>query len=342
MAFGIAALTLLAIGGLVIWARSRGRRVGGVPEVLAEPPEDIHPGELAVLWGSFRRGSPLLAATGLFDPGTQRSLYQTELLHLAQQRVIEMEAVGSVSDPDDLRIYLRKNPEPIDEGFVRFLFGEGATVRTLREVAGSSNAAVFGQWAGGLRSKVMLGMVTTQMQGGGLPGGSIAGIVHWAMRSFMPLARQSRGWIGGITPLVGIGGAVGAGLAQPSPPWEWVLPAACVGAGFLARAFIPYRVPAAFRERLARWGAFRRFLVSHAEMDDAPALAVAIWERYLVYATAMQAANEVEEQVRRVVPVSALLIPWLGGMGWVRTIQASAPAPVRISRSAAILPGPSG
>lgn len=317
-----------------------------MPRLLTEPPENIHPGELAVLWGSFLRASPLRAAVGLFDPRTQRALYRTELLHLAREGVIEMQAIGPVTDPQDLRVSLRKDAEPLDTGFVDFLFAGGRDPRTLREVAASSDGRVFAGWASGLRTKVMLEMVTTQMRGMGAPGmTSMAGMVGWALRTFLPLSRQSRGWPARLATLVALAGAVVSYLGALAAPWDWLVPAGCILSGMVAVRLMPYRVPGAFRDRLARWASFRRFLVSHADMDDAPALAVTIWEQYLVYASAMQAAEEVQDQVRLVLPMTQLMIPWLAApsgaavTAWVQTLGSLAPAPVKVPKATGLPPG---
>lgn len=346
MALAAAGVTFLVLIVLVIVARTRGGRAPGVPRLLTEPPENVHPAELAVLWGTFLRQSPLRAAMGLFDPQTQRALYQTELLYLAQEGVIELQAIGPVTDPQDLRISLRKEPGPLDLGFVDFLFGSDRTPRTLREVAASSNGGVFAGWAGGLRTKVMLEIVSTQMRGVGASGmTSMAGMVGWALRSFLPLSRQTRGWLARSASLVAFAGAIVAYLGDLEEPWDWFVPAGCIVAGLVAVRLMPYRVPAAFRDRLARWASFRRFLVSHADMDDAPALAVTIWERYLVYASAMQAADEVRDQVRQVIPMAQMLIPWLGASSgaavtaWVQTLGSLAPAPVKVPKSLGLAPG---
>ena len=325
-----AAATFAILVVLVTVARSRAGRVRGVPEVLTEPPETIHPAELAILWGIFRRSSPLMAATGAFDPWTQRALFQTELLHLAQRRVIELEAVGRVTEPEDLRVTLRTQPPALDRGFVAYLFPRGTRTRTLREVATASDASGFSRWASGIRTKVMLSIVTTQLRGGGMPGFSPGGVVMWGLRTFLPLSRLGRGWTAKVASLVALAGAIVAGT-RAEAPWNLVLAAGCVLGGIVAVRLMPYRVPAAFRERLARWAAFRRFLVSHADLDAAPAAAAAVWERHLVYASALQAAEEVQDQVRRVLPMSHMLLPWLGApsgdaaAAWVESLGALAP-----------------
>ena len=330
------AVTLLLLVALTRAARARAGRAPGVPEILMEPPEEMHPAELAVLWGSFRRSSPLLAALGMFDPWTQRALFQTELLHLAHEGVIEMEAVGRVSEPEDLRVTLRKQPAPADRGFVDYLFPGGQGTRTLGEVSASSNASAFSRWAMGLRTRTMTSMVATQVRGVGGPSISMGGMVSWALHTFLPLSRLSRGWTARLASTLALVGAVVSGMIVPSGPGTVLLPAICLGAGLVAVRLMPYQPPAAFRIRLARWASFRRFLVSHADLDDAPALAVTIWERHLVYASALQAAEEVQGQVRRVLPLSQLVIPWLGapsgaaGLAWVQSVGAASPKGVKM------------
>ena len=328
--FLIVGATIVILVALVTVARARAGRAPGVPELVREPPEEIHPAELAILWGSFRRSSPLTAAMGVFDPWTQRALFQTELLHLAKQSVIEMEAIGRVTDPEDLRVTLRKQPQAIDRDFVRYLFPGGTRTRTLGEVAAQGDASGFSRWAGGLRTKVLMSMVTTQLRGGGMPGFSLPGMAMWGLRTFLPLSRLGRGWPAKVATLVSFAGGVVASMTLPTP-LNVVLGLGSIAAGIVAVRLMPRRVPAAFRERLAKWASFRRFLVSHAEMDDASAAAVVVWERYLVYASAMQAAEEVEDQVRQVLPMTHMLLPWLGApsgdatAAWVHSLSALAP-----------------
>jgi uncharacterized membrane protein len=63
---------------------------------------------------------------------------------------------------------------------------------------------------------------------------------------------------------------------------------------------------------VARWAAFRRFLKEFSSFDDAPALAVIVWERFLVYAVALDVADRVEKQVRELLPPEAIPEPWPG------------------------------
>jgi hypothetical protein len=334
--------TLLLLVALVLVARWRGD-VAEVPRVLEEPPEPIHPALLAILWGSFRRSSPLLA--GFIDRRTQRALYQAELLHLAQQGVLELQPVGPVSDPADVVVRQRRDPDPVDAGFVRFLFPRGERSRTLREIGDTPGAAdLLGTWAWGLRSQAMADMVSTHLAAPPA-GGSIAALMRWTTGGILPLARQTRGWPAWSAWAVGTLGA-GVALSNPLPvPWVAVPPLVCLAAGYAAVRLMPYRVPAPFRVRLARWSAFRRFLTSGITMDEAPAAAVAVWERHLVYAAALQAADEVDDQVRHMAPARAVFFPWLGAgadaLGLLRSMGALAPAPAR-RPSVSLLGPPAG
>jgi len=81
-------LVPLFFAAMVLLARRRDR-VPGVPRHLQEPPEDIHPVELAKMWA---------VANGRLGSA---NVYRTQMLHLANIGAIEMQAVGPVSDPDD-------------------------------------------------------------------------------------------------------------------------------------------------------------------------------------------------------------------------------------------------
>jgi uncharacterized membrane protein len=99
------------------------------------------------------------------------------------------------------------------------------------------------------------------------------------------------------------------------------------------------RVLPEFRERVARWKAFRRFLRRFSSLPDAPAMAVVIWGRYLAYAVALGVADEVEKQVKALVPEEELPAPWAGGpsgvqgLVWFHHVSTSASAPVGYSSS---------
>jgi uncharacterized membrane protein len=96
---------------------------------------------------------------------------------------------------------------------------------------------------------------------------------------------------------------------------------------FLAARFMPPRLPKKLRDRIAKWKAFRRFLKAFSSLPEAPALAVIIWEKYMVYATALGVAKQVEKQVRALVADEDLPSPWpgappgQGGYFWLHTFQ---------------------
>ena len=66
---------------------------------------------------------------------------------------------------------------------------------------------------------------------------------------------------------------------------------------------------------MARWWAFRRYLVRFSSLPEAPAAAIVIWEQYLVYAVALGAGRQVEKQVRAVLPELQMPPPLAGGPG---------------------------
>ena len=326
---------------LVLVARATSHRAPGVPAILEEPPEAVHPAELAVLWGIFRRSSPLLAS--MIDWRTQRALYQTELLHLAQSGVVELQAQGSVTEPTDLTVRLVGSPSPVDAGFVRFLFdGAGPEARPLRAVRASGRTGLLSSWAWQVRSRVLAAVVATQTAGAG-DVRSVSGLASLTFR-LIPLGRLGRGWPRWAAWVVSGAGALASAANGLPGGWVALPPIACILAGFVAVRLMPYRPPRAFRERLGRWASFRRFLVSYSELEDAPAAAVVIWERYLVYASALQAADDVEDQLGGLVSPVALVAPWLGapggpgGLAWFSALSAAAPVPVTTRRAPTIVP----
>src|SRR3954471_10850683 len=111
---------------LVVVSRLRDREPG-VPRILREPPEPpekMHPVDLARIWGAMRGRRPAADA------------YRAEILYLAQSGVIELAPVGLVSDPEDFTIKRKK--DPMAEGdldFVDFLFsGNGNEPVSLKDL----------------------------------------------------------------------------------------------------------------------------------------------------------------------------------------------------------------
>lgn len=268
----------LLVALLVLLAYRRDR-VPRIPRHLQEPPEDLHPVQLAVLWSAYR---------GHLSPKTA---YRTQLLHLARTGVVEVSAVGTVSDPEDLRILLRREPDDeMDRDFTRFLFGgngRGALSLKGLKVKGERGKLLSAWWKG------------------------------LSAKTRATLARFRKGKTRPEAVLVGalaIGAGVyglRAGQGQLGPLGYGLIPVAIVS-WIVAGRFMPPRLSPRMRARLARWKAFRRFLKEFSSLPDAPALAVVIWEHYLVYAVALDVASRVERQVRALVPPEELPAPWPG------------------------------
>jgi uncharacterized membrane protein len=302
---------------LVVVARRRDR-VPGVPSHLTEPPETIHPVELAVLWSTSR---------GSLSPKTA---YRAQLLHLAQTGAIEVTPIGRVSDPEDFHLRLVKQPDDLDREFVSFLFaedGKGPISLERVKAKGTRRDRLTSWWkrvgAKTKRSveKVVKGRTRSESQalfaialGAGLYG-------YWRSVGF------------GESPVL-FDGFLGA--------WAAVLIPEAVVVYLVARRLMPSRLPATMRERLARWGAFRRYLTDFSTFEDAPAAAVTIWEHYLVYATALGVADEVEKQVRGLVPAERLPQPWPGaptgedGYTYYQRSIGSSPAHVASNAASAV------
>jgi Predicted membrane protein (DUF2207) len=104
----------------------------GLPKELDEPPEDMHPVDLAILWSAFRHHV------------SARTAYRAEVIHLARIGAISLVPVGRVSEPTDFEIRFEREPDDeLDREFVTFLFpADGAggerTPLTLRSLRRSS------------------------------------------------------------------------------------------------------------------------------------------------------------------------------------------------------------
>ncbi|HYU58434.1 MAG TPA: DUF2207 domain-containing protein, partial [Actinomycetota bacterium] len=284
---------LLAL--LVLVARWRDR-VPGVPKTLPDPPEEIHPVDLAVLWEGYERGSRLDDA------------YRAQLLSLAQKGTIEVVAEGRVSDADDLSIRKRQRPEPgLDERFTEFLFdgsGDGPVKLSWLKASGvrARRAKEMREWARPVWKSLakMADLRSLRFEG---------------VTSFLAMLAMI---VVGITAAV----VVHRGLAA----WVGIVEGLVLFA--VSRSFMPTQIEdPVHHERIARWEAFRRYLLRFHTLTDAPALAVTIWERYLVYATALGIADRVVAQIQALVPAELLPSPFRGappgplGLSWVRTFS---------------------
>ncbi len=280
------AVPLFAAAMVVV--ASRRDRVPGVPRYLQEPPEDIHPVDLAMLWS---------AAEGHLEP---KNAYRAQMLHLARTRAIDIQAVGPVSDPEDFMLRLRERPDGVDGEFVEFLFaGDGDSAVSMRSIKnrGPRKAELTDWWTkAGSRTKRYI----TQIVKGRTR-------AERTVLTIGTLGAAAYGWWRSVGALEGPGfftGLVG--------PFAFSLVVVGVASRVIAGRLMPARLPAKLRTRVARWSAFRRFLKEFSTFDDAPALAVIVWEHYLVYAVALGVADRVEEQVRELLPPDAIPEPWPG------------------------------
>ena len=296
-AVGIA-LGLALLGPILVLAARRRDRVPGVPEALQDPPDDTHPVEIAMLWSAYR---------GVAAP---KNAYRAELLYLAARRVIELRAEGLVSEPTDLVVTLRQ--EPADEGpdrdFVRFLFPEEGPkeVKLSELTAQGKSGKQLTRWWRDVGSKTRAS--TERLRAG---------------RSRAETALGAMAFAAGCL----------AGLwASTSLPQALLPPAAGLATWLLVLRVVPPRLASEDRQRFGRWLAFRKFLKDFSSLPEAPALAVVIWERYLAYAVALDVADEVERQVRALVPEQQLPSPWPNGpsgldaLRWMQVMRVSVPA----------------
>ena len=277
----------LFAAAMVVLARRRDR-VPGVPRHLQEPPEDIHPVDLAMLWS---------AAEGHLQP---KNAYRAQMLHLARTGAIDVQAVGPVTDPEDFQLRLRKRPDGVDGEFVEFLFaGDGDAAVSMRSIKnrGPRKDELTDWWTkAGSRTKRYIAQIVkgrTRMERTVLSIGTLGAAAYGYWRSVGPLDAP-----GFFTGVVG--------------PFAFWLVIVGVASRVIAGRLMPARLSATLRERVARWAAFRRFLEEFATFDDAPAMAVIIWERYLVYAVALGVADRVERQVREILPPEDIPEPWPG------------------------------
>jgi uncharacterized membrane protein len=298
IAYPILLLALL----IVAWRRDR---VPGVPRILRDPPEEIHPVDLAVLWGSWAHESP-----------TQNA-YRAQLLWLAQQGVIQVQADGQVSKPKDIEITLVKEPtdDGLDTEFTDFLFAtKGVGPLKLSELKGT-----------GVREKPLRTWskdVTSR----------------WQHR----LAKRKGRWeshVMGWSALALIGLGILAGIETRRSVVPWLLGPEAVVLLLVFRWFLHPYLTGTERQRVARWASFRRFLKKFSSLPDAPAMAVIIWEKYLVYATALGVAHTVVKQVKAIIPAEELPSPWMGaprgyaGYWWANSISTQAPVAAAVSAS---------
>ncbi len=346
----------LAMIMLVVVAFRRDR-VPEAPRHLQEPPEELHPVELAHLWAAYR---------GRLIP---KNAYRTQLLHLARIGAIELQPVGTVSDPGDFLIRLKKRPVEagFDRDFVEFLFVDADDTKpvSLKELsAAGKRTKELRHWTKRVGDKTK--DVTKRLAGAGVRWESwvllviVIGTVTWVSRSTgASLSQVLASSFGSVVAvpivLVLLWGFRTRNFLVPVIVLAFALPiviplitlvhlsyeldlsTALVGltvvGWLLSLLAMPERLPIELRLRMQRWAAFRRFLKGFSSLPAAPALAVIVWEHYLVDAVALDVAKQVEKQVREVVPEQDLPSPFAGaptglhGLGWMHTFNTSfAPA----------------
>lgn len=291
-------------------------RVPGVPAILDEPPEDDAV-QGALLWSAWR---------GHLSP---QNAYRAHILRLARLGAIELRAEGPVTDPRDLTIVRRVDalelPTVVDQDFLWLLFGRGddevdevSVSRPKPRRTGREAFSGHSKWLQGVR-----------MRSGDLLRRIQKGDARIESTGSAAVAVGAAGY-GAWTAIWGLGGALG---------W-WLVPISALSLVTALRA-IPARLNRADRERVMRLAAFRAYLEGFSDLPNAPALAVVIWEHYLEWAVALDVADEVERQVRALVPVEDLRSPipggptGLAGINAWHSFQAATPTIVMYSMASA-------
>jgi uncharacterized membrane protein YgcG len=293
----------VALTLLVLLARYRDR-VPGVPRLLEEPPED-DPVQGAVLWSAWQ---------GHLSP---HNAYRAQILKLVRLGAVEMKADGQVTEPKDLTLVRRLHAldlqGEIDQDFMWLLFGRGD--RAVNEISvkhpkprKAESSTTYAGWWSGLKGKT--GDIVRRIQKGDAR-------LESTLSAIIAIAAAGYGiW----TAVWGLGGSIG-----------WLLVPVSAASLVAALILIHARLGIEDRTRVKRLEAFRRYLRDFSDLPNAPALAVVIWEQYLEWAVALGVADEVEKQVRALVPVESLRSPipggptGLAGLHAFHTFQAAAP-----------------
>jgi uncharacterized membrane protein YgcG len=298
---------------LVLLARYRDR-VPAVPSLLEQPPED-DPVQGAVLWSAWQgRLSPYNA-------------YRAQILKLVRLGAVEMKADGRVTDPRDLTLVRKLDAldlqGEIDQDFMWLLFGRGDS--TVDEISikhpkprRAESSTTYAGWWSAVKGKS--GDVVRRIQKGDAR-------LESTLSAIVAIAAAGYGiW----TAVWGLGGSIG-----------WLLVPVSAFSLVAALILIHAKLGLEDRTRVKRLEAFRRYLKGFSGLPNAPALAVVIWEQYLEWAVALGVADEVEKQVRALVPVEGLRSPipggpsGLAGVDVFHAFQAAAPVLVVSSMAGA-------
>ena len=299
----------VALALLVLLARYRDR-VPDVPKILEQPPED-DPVQGSVLWSAWQ---------GHLSP---QNAYRAQVLKLARLGAVEMKADGRVSDPKDLTLVRKMDAmdlqTELDQDFMWLLFGRGedavdeVSVKHPKPRRAASSGTYAAWWSG---VKMKSGDITRRIRKGDARLESTGAAIIAIGAALYGI------W----TAVWGLGGAIG---------W-WLVPVSAISL-ILALKAIHAKLGLEDRTRVKRLEAFRTYLRDFSDLPNAPALAVVIWEQYLEWAVALGVAEEVEKQVRALVPAESLRAPvpggptGLAGLTAFHQFQAAAPALVMVS-----------
>lgn len=274
---------------LVLLSRTRDR-VPGVPRILTEPPEPDSV-EAAFVWAQFVGSSV-----------TPANVYRTQLLRLVSIGAVDIQAEGTVTDPEDIKLIKKKDEaeltDPADRDFLTLLFGASSDADALDEVSVEHPRR---PGPGDVKAHLRY---TKWMEGGKKNVGRALKAIEHGDARFESVATGAvtigAALYGIYTATMGVGGGVG---------W-WLVPE-CIVLGIVALRLIPARVAPPLRERIAKLMAFRRYLKKFSSLPDAPAMAVIVWEKYMEWATALGVAKQVEKQIRALIPAEQLRSPWV-------------------------------
>ena len=95
----------------------------------------------------------------------------------------------------------------------------------------------------------------------------------------------------------------------------------------------------------ARWEAFKRYLIDFSRIEEAPAISLELWDKFLIYAITFGVAQEVLEQARLHAPpelAESSSIYWFGHHGYTGGHSESAFAGLSSALSGAFTPPSSG
>jgi uncharacterized membrane protein YgcG len=228
-----------------------------------------------------------------------------------------------VTDPKDLTLVRKAHAmdlqAEVDQDFMWLLFGRGEDMVDEISVKHpkprkADASATYSSWWSGVKSKSS-GITRRIQKGDARLESTLAAIIAIGAAGY-----------GIWTAVWGLGGAIG---------W-WLVPVSALSL-VVALIRIHARLGLEDRTRVKRLEAFRTYLKDFSDLPNAPALAVIIWEQYLEWAVALGVADEVEKQVRALVPVESLRSPirgaptGLAGVTAWHQFQTAAPAIVGLS-----------